>query len=214
MLVFMTSEEKTIQKVSLSDSVKEMVGRLCKNKKLPKYQFERCADVFISLFLGDWLKKLINEIHLDYAANEFPFIKPESHQSTNIDYVFIGKNTIYLIELKTDKSSYRNEQIENYGYLKTIDKFKEIREPIKRIKSSSRKSEKYEYLLTRFDGEAYDEMKVEIIFITPSPKPKALDGSDWKWHALEDFISCKDLDTPHQELWKIIQPELRVAFGG
>lgn len=196
---------------TLEDSVTEMVDRLCQNKQLPKYQFERCSDVFISMFLGDWLKDKVKEDELVYVANEFPLKKDKNCGSTNVDLLYVGKSCLYFVELKTDSSSFSQGQISSYlNHINKKTSSSDYIDPINAISEGSDKNEKYQHLISRLKN--MKNMNIQFILVSPEDSNLSSDGKILGFNLL-DFINCKELDTPHCELWSILQPKLAKAFG-
>ena len=92
--------------------------RLDQWRHLPKYQLERRADIFFSLYIPEVLGwKYGISIH-PIIIPEFPIRKGllpgiyNGNDSTNVDYVAVSeaRDTVFFIELKTDMGSRRDEQ--------------------------------------------------------------------------------------------------------
>ncbi len=66
-----------------------MFDVLVANKRLPKYQFERRVDIFVSVFLADVLTALFGGTY-QLVVPELPLKKDDNHQSTNVDYPAAG----------------------------------------------------------------------------------------------------------------------------
>ena len=92
------------------------------NMQFPAYQAERRIDIFINHFLEDILEEALNKgetqkkITVKFVAPEFPLIKKNGHQSTNVDYLCVTKRgnkveQILFIELKTDAGSFEADQV-------------------------------------------------------------------------------------------------------
>lgn len=88
-------------------------------RNLPKYQLERRADIFFSLYLKEIMEAKLstddNRVELSpVIIPEFPLRHGSEHHTVNVDYVMFSKtlSTIYLIEFKTDMGSLRDEQFE------------------------------------------------------------------------------------------------------
>jgi hypothetical protein len=121
---------------------------------LPGYQLERRADIFFALHL----KYLFDEIfghHVTEILPEFPIRKgtivPEIpiNKSYKVDYaVFSDNNKVFLVELKTDDGSTREEQYAYY--FKAIDVgFKNIVDGVLLIFEATDSKSKYQNLLGR-----------------------------------------------------------------
>ncbi len=82
-------------------------------RHLPKYQLERRADLFFSLYLAEAIEAKVGFLINPQIVPEFPvkmcFVKPgdTSSQSINIDYLAVSQSgdTAILVELKTDEKS-------------------------------------------------------------------------------------------------------------
>lgn len=101
----------------------EAIGKIFNNltmwRNLPKYQLERRADIFFSLYLKEILEAKFSSdgIHVELSPviiPEFPIRQGGQHHTANVDYVMFSKDlkTVYLIEFKTDMNSFRSEQYE------------------------------------------------------------------------------------------------------
>lgn len=108
-------------------------------RHLPKYQLERRADIYFALFLPEVLQK-----HCDLKAEpsiipEFPLRKStlgmesKGAESKNADYAAYSKadERVFLVELKTEMKSRRDEQDE---YLEKAARI-ELSEILKGVKS-------------------------------------------------------------------------------
>jgi len=91
-------------------------NRLTLWRNLPKYQLERRADIFFSLYLQEILEARLAPVTLlPDMIPEFPIKKSgEQHLTVNIDYVMFSSDlkTVCLVEFKTDMGSNRPEQFE------------------------------------------------------------------------------------------------------
>jgi len=110
----------------------EILGLLDAFRQFPNYQLERRADIFFTYYLPEILK---DKFKSDFACNdsdiedrmriipEFPLLKEKQsgkkkRESDKVDYAFINKNTVYLIELKTTNSSIKKGQVDILTKLK------------------------------------------------------------------------------------------------
>jgi len=60
--------------MNLDETISKVVERLERNRNFPKYQFERSIDVFLSLFIEEYLNVHCNA-DVQYVAAEFPLKK-------------------------------------------------------------------------------------------------------------------------------------------
>ena len=121
-------------------------------RHLPAYQLERRADIFFALFLPEVLGK-----HFEIPMNpilvpEFPIKNPENNQSSKIDYLALQQSRdrkpkrAFLVELKTDMSSRREEQDRVLGYAVHRQMKKLVLDVIEICRATSERS-KYVHLL-------------------------------------------------------------------
>ncbi len=90
-------------------------NNLTRWRNLPKYQLERRADIFFSLYLKGLLEEYIAPASslAECIIPEFPLIDdPGSQRTVNVDYVLFSRDlhTAYFVELKTDLGSRREKQ--------------------------------------------------------------------------------------------------------
>jgi len=98
------------------------------------------------LIMKEILEQKLEEIH-DTIVPEFPLRQSgKNNYSNNVDYVARSDKAVYLIELKTDIGSVREEQLEYLKKAKTI-KFKCCVENLKKIATASPYRPKYVHLL-------------------------------------------------------------------
>jgi hypothetical protein len=101
------------------DRISLLFDRLDSWRHLPNYQLERRADVFFSLYLAEALEDRFGVAVDPYIISEFPIRigtiwkkQPDLNKSFKIDYLAISnaKDIAYLVELKTDIGSRREQQ--------------------------------------------------------------------------------------------------------
>lgn len=85
-----------------------------KGRMIPKFQVERAIGPILGFFLAKNPSLLGGNVTL--LATEFPLKKIGSLQSTNIDWLLFDEDDKQLVflELKTDSSSFKREQLERY----------------------------------------------------------------------------------------------------
>lgn len=199
-----------VEELFLAKLLREMVN----SKALPKVQFERIIGPFIGLFLPQILNWRFGG-EFQVVALEFPLMKPGSKQSTNVDYLVYGVDELglhwWLVELKTDRRSIGDKQIDKYELL-VGSPIEKLIEDVRTIRSGSSRKEKYDELLRRFDGIPTDG-RVGVLYLAPSS------------HALEtrlkeksiEFVSFSELvDTifsEHSGEWHIFQKVVLPALA-
>ena len=136
----------------------QVLERLVDNKDLPKYQFERAIDGFLSAFLPSIVESVTGG-DVALVAQEFPLKKPGSNQSTNMDYVLFrdGANTSdrawVFVELKTDPRSLNEQQEAIYATrLNPPAVMADLVDDVRQIRSASQVTAKYDELLGRLIG--------------------------------------------------------------
>ena len=181
----------------------ELMQLLARNGSYPKYQHERRIDIFINFFLADILKRKFGAV-INTVIPEFPLKKEDSHASTNLDYLAYSEvsRTAYLVELKTDSSSFNEEQCRRYEA--ALERpWTDLLEEIECIKAHTEKRhrDKYEALLVKL-REMSPERKA-LVYIGPVaiqdelPKSAAL-------ISLEELQTMTDLPK-HNDEWNIIR---------
>ncbi|MFZ4402075.1 MAG: hypothetical protein ACOYO1_18745 [Bacteroidales bacterium] len=158
---------------------------------LPAYQLERRADIFFAIHMPLIFKKHFNEDVIDIIP-EFPIrigtIKKDIpiNKSYKIDYtVFTRTNKVYLVELKTDDDSTRDNQ-DNYYKESIACGFNNILSGVLDINdaTSDKYKGKYAYLIDKLikngsltvqNGKIEISNKYnfnkEVVFIIPNEKP-------------------------------------------
>jgi len=151
-------------------------------RKLPAYQLERRADIFFALYLPEILNQPPFEFGIthDNIIPEFPvrtnkmFNGKPTFRSNKIDYVVVSKKkkAVYLIELKTDENSRRDEQDR---YLEDAEKetIKKLLKDISEISKKSKSKEKYEKLDECLEKSGIKESDLsnsnpKIVYILPN----------------------------------------------
>lgn len=156
-------------------------------RNLPAYQLERRADIFFALYLPRIIEQKFG-VTIEYIIPEFPVrignIYPKAkleyqNRSFKIDYVAISekRNTVYLIELKTDDSSRREKQD---WYLKSAknNNIQDLIDGILKIYQATNSKKKYGNLLNLLAdiGWVDKDLKInkshdyviEIVYIQPN----------------------------------------------
>lgn len=152
----------------------EALTNLVANKRLPKYEFERCVDPFLGVFLPEIVQKLLPERgQLSLASQEFPLKKLENNQSTNVDYVlhsFAATDRPWVfLELKTDNGSMKSSQARIYAERLPGTSMKRLLADVELIKAVSKKGPKYAALLKPFDRYKPWTGGVRVVYLTPGP---------------------------------------------
>lgn len=168
--------------IILNEQISKIFKQLNDWKELPKYQLERRADIFFSIFIPKSLEDKFGGVW-NIIVPEFPLlhqyvkgrkknreiIKRERKPalSNNADYLVSNGNNLFLLEIKTDKNSIDCKQIK---YLRTAVNtlFQELVEDIKLIMTRTIATEKYGKLISIIDNEDLKKLKIEnVIYVSP-----------------------------------------------
>ena len=166
--------------------IDELFDKLDMWRNLPAYQVERRADIFFAIYLKDILKSnIIDHPVIDFIIPESPvrrgdlsaFVESDN-LSYKIDYLAVSNSskTVFLIELKTDNLSIREEQKKIMKEIGNRD-VNMLTESVLKIKKAS-KSKKYNALIQMLtdigwidkSGQTLSkkEYKFQVVYIKPS----------------------------------------------
>lgn len=151
--------------------LEEVFRTLIDNKALPKYQFERRVDIFLSVFLPEALSRLLGG-DVRIVAPEFPLKKADNNQSTNVDYVLFKhaerpeEERWIFLELKTDRASVDQGQVDIYHEAIRVGMSSLLRD-LNAIRDATKAGAKYDALLARFKGLPADR-PIDLIYLAPS----------------------------------------------
>lgn len=176
------------------------LARVVDNKDLPKYQFERVIDAFLGSFLPD-IVAAVDGGSIELVAQEFPLKKPDSFQSTNMDYVLFRhddpkrEGAWIFLELKTDPRSLR--VVQDAIYTRILDRdttMTSLIEDVRAISGRSSQPAKYHELLGRFEGYRLDR-PLEVMYLAPARHElpgydgvfRSITFADLRQIELEDF---------------------------
>ncbi|MCB0200712.1 MAG: hypothetical protein H6649_12920 [Caldilineae bacterium] len=137
------------------DQIDGLFSRMDDWQHLPKYQLERRADLFFSLYLAEAIEVKVGFPINPQIVPEFPvkkcFVKPgdTSSQSINIDYLAVSQSgdVAILVELKTDEKSRNLAQDEALFAAHKVGLPTLVSGIVDIFKSSSCDKRKYFYLL-------------------------------------------------------------------
>lgn len=128
-------------------SIQSVFDRLDEWRNFPAYALERRADVFFSFFLVSLLNAEFR-IGADSAVlPEFPLKKDESHQSRKVDFFVVAadRHRSFLVELKTDKNSLSDSQLEYLNEARSKNLSSLIAD-VKTIALKAKRPHRYKYL--------------------------------------------------------------------
>ena len=149
----------------------------------PAYQLERRADIYFALFLPFVLKErfelasepdLIPEFPLRKGTLEENTERREQNRSVKVDYVAIsgvGKKAVYLVELKTDMASLRDEQ-DRYLQKASEKKFSKLVGGVYELQEAARgeAKRKYKNLINCLEQLKADKLDVkpQVVYVQPT----------------------------------------------
>jgi hypothetical protein len=192
------------------DFLSDLFGVLARNKPLPKYQFERRVDIFLTMFLEEIFYELFGW-QVELVVPEFPLKKADNNQSTNVDHLLFrhGDEERWLFfELKTDRLSVRDNQMAIYreamdkGMLALIEDLSPIRKA-----THARNREKYDLLVERLTVFPLNR-PIELVYLAPSPVAMLNDGE----HSVT-FAQLYDLELKrYPEVWELVRTVILPAI--
>jgi hypothetical protein len=195
--------------------LEKLISELEQLNKVPKFQLERA----VSPLLGIFIKQIINSqfnARTTISIPEFPLKKKDNNQSTNIDWLLIDtiNKTLYLIELKTDYLSLRDEQ--STIYKSVIDKLTEdqnasfLQEDIDLIMQASNRKDKYKSINDTFAGSDIDlstYTKIVLIYLGPDVIKQSLNSSYTKILSFSDLP--ENIATDYYQEWQQLRKFLK-----
>lgn len=186
---------------SLESSIKALIAELQANRNLPKYQFERCSEPFLALFLSEAIEHHFG-LKVSIVAPEFP-LKKENNQSTNVDFAFkiLGQGWLF-VEVKTVAEGPRPEQISAYRQAsqKTVN---ELANDVKTIRSATTEKRKYDALLERVENCFPHIGNPRFLYLSPHKENPVACESPWlEWRSFETLFAGFQ-SRNHPELWRL-----------
>jgi hypothetical protein len=189
--------------MSLASSIEALFSRLDDFRRFPKYSLERRLDLFIALFIEEFLSTRY-ETPIRIVAPEFPLKKKgDSNLSTNVDYLLYRegpKPAWILLELKTAEKSFHEEQEAIYRWASGRG-MQALIEDLRKIKRASDYKERYNVLIKQVNSiNAPADAAIEIAYLAPA---RSSDSPAIFWFLLDDF--AKWSPTQHVELWPYVK---------
>lgn len=212
----MSSMNKTKECPTISD----LFCQLNSWRHLPDYQLERRADIFFALFLPEVLGKHFGICINPILIPEFPIKKVavapwlaksrRDNRSIKVDYLALQKSPdgkfaeqAFLVELKTDIASRREEQDKYLGYAVDAGLQKLIKGVLE-ICSVTRQKSKYVHLLYLLSKANLIEYEDNLFPVRSGKYSEALKRIKEKLEKRNDWPSLKVV---------YIQPELIDTIG-
>ncbi len=184
-------------------AVEKIFQNLTLWRNLPKYQLERRADIFFSLYLKEIMEAKLstddNRVELSPAIiPEFPLRHGNENHTVNVDYVMFSKSlsTVYLIEFKTDMGSLRDEQFEYlFKAKKHIEEagggFKNILTDLRQVFKATGDKQKYFHLFSLLEQLGFISMSSGIKEKLYSVKKQGVGELIDKIEVIKDISSCE-----------------------
>lgn len=196
--------------------------------KMPRVSVELVYDVLLFPEVLEALMRSELELDLQYVTKEFPIRKyrlgkaPENYASNiSVDFLMVGGDTLYLVELKTEMDSKGKVQEENYTELKKkAERDKGLLQKLlvddyKMVRAKTKDRVKYEKQYEEFSKVLTPELcgrieKIEVIYIQPVNDNK---DDSYKVVSLNDFANKaaaadSDIVKGFKTLWLYTQGQL------
>ena len=161
------------------DPLQTIFHHLDRWRHLPAYQLERRADIFFSAYLKGMVEEFTGTDLEDQIIPELPvkrdiiWTDKASNQSVKIDYTLFSKDRrrVYLVELKTDAASRRDDQDWMYETVSSAG-LQRILEGIKAIALKSKAYQKYYHLLASLAELGFLSLPEDLEdYLYPQPRP-------------------------------------------
>jgi hypothetical protein len=220
--------------MSLDHSITEIVNRLVGWSRFPKYALERRLDIFLTPFLegfveGAFKKAGSTTVTAKLAAPEFPLLaridperrppkresKEPSALTVNVDYLLYvvvdGEPRWLFFELKTDRGSFKKEQLRLYRVARDRT-MPRLLTDLQSVRGRTAKADKYLHLQKTLETGFDCSAPIQLAYLSPEPKDGfptekttagALPTIFWSF---DTFRAHRP--TQHPELWKALQPLL------
>lgn len=194
--------------MNIKSEIARLMSLMQDFRQFPKYQLERRLDIFIALFLPEFLSATFGGAPVEIVAPEFPLKKDGSKASVNADYLLYrggDKPAWIILELKTCEGSLGASQCEKY--LAAARKgMSGLLEEIREIKGGSGEASKYEYLIGKFSAPDRLEHPIEVVYLSPCAQESLggefagmLGAEAIRWITLAEFCSWEPRESG--ELW-------------
>lgn len=207
--------------------IKKLIEQIKDDYMTPKYKAEVALDTVVSIFIDGiinqylHINRLLNE-RVVSISKEFPLKKIGNNQSKNIDFLYVNKNTLYAVELKTTSNSYDKEQLE--GYINAARRIEEegnavfLLDDYHSIMSKTKQSKKYKWQLENKVNNALNQIEklecideVKIIYIVPTSMLSELYSKDSRiiCISLQDLaeivLTEEFIDKDMAETWEYVK---------
>jgi hypothetical protein len=168
--------------MSLDNSIAELMIRLADWSRFPKYQLERRVDIFLTPFLASYVGwRLAGDASAArLVAPEFPLLasregkparkngkKAPTAHTVNVDYLLhlerrTGQRSWVLVELKTDRHSYRDRQ--DVLYWKALDTgMSKLRKDLEFVRDHTKERHRPKYDAVELALKSLDHLPAESL---------------------------------------------------
>ncbi len=221
--------------MSLEQSITEIVDRLVDWSHFPKYALERRLDIFLTPFLeefvmGAFKKAGSTRVNAKLVAPEFPLLaridlarrkpkresKEPSALTVNVDYLLYvivdGEPRWLFLELKTDRSSFKKEQLRLYGVARERT-MPRLLTDLDAVKGRTAQADKYLHLQATLAAGFNLSARIQLAYLSPEPREgfpterTSKDALPTIFWSFDDFRAYQPAQ--HAELWKALQPLLK-----
>jgi hypothetical protein len=222
--------------MSLDDSISSIMSRLAQWSRFPKYQLERRIDIFLTPFLESFVSaQLTRPARL--VAPEFPILSELAKHGAKADRATLSCSTVnvdYLLhvpgpeaewlflELKTDCSSFRQDQADRYAIARDRG-MGQLLGDLRRVLEKTEATEKYQALHDALPAIASEGEPIHIAYLAPEAvREEALRLGSADRRIVDHFFSLHafanmDVDVippEHRALWPYVRDLLRAIDLG
>ncbi len=205
-----------------TEFIKHLIKNIVDNRDMPKVQVERELSPILDIFMPDILTDIVAEESDKYKhiLSEFPLqsLKYENNKQTNrsvnIDSLLLkNDDTLVFLELKTDDTSYHQEQCDRYR--KVIEKIENnsaafLFDFLEKLAKISSKKKKYRSALKAIESKFnIDELKkidkAVLIYIVPKSTKKRLLKNNIEVDTIMDFTDISQAKvSKYSNVWSIV----------
>jgi hypothetical protein len=132
----------------MTEPIRAIFDNLNRSRHLPSYQLERRLDIFLTPYLHRIIEAHVGTPLDPVIIPEMPLKQAGTNLTDKADYVLFSadRQTAYLVELKTDCASIREEQL---SYLERCCQapWRQALEGLKAVVKASQQRRKYIHLI-------------------------------------------------------------------
>ena len=172
-------------------SVSDIFDMLDGWMNFPNYQLERRADIYFARYLPLIFEKRFGEtVSHSQIIPEFPLKKEPSRHSAKVDYAVFCKETVYLVELKTNMLS-RSPVQDRYLNKATKTPLPKLIDNIRAISTKTKQKTKYKFLLDRLNdlGATDKSIGAQILLVYIQPQNPENDKNTVTFDEVTNYLS-------------------------